>query len=156
MNDPNDLAENIGSYLRRTQWAEQGRGAFGSIWLRESGSQALTIAVPNAIRPDSVEWRSVIERLANFEQRPISDMTFRLRNRLVDVTRLRAANDYVISGSIPLTAGVGLVGAAYKMLRASATTARRPRAHIAGNFSKLGDRIVDQARLGQTEEGSYI
>jgi hypothetical protein len=157
VNDHDVLAEDVRRYLRRNQWVEQGQGAFGSIWLRETlGGQAVTIAVPTAIRPDSVEWRSVIERLAVFEQRPISEVAFRLRNRLVDVTRLRAANDYVISGSIPLKAGVGLVGAAYKMYRASATTARRPRAHIAGNFSKLGDLIVEQARLGQTEEGSYI
>lgn len=150
------LADDVRGYLRRTSWIEQASGASGSLWQRETRDASVTIAVPRVIHADSAEWRSVVERLALVEQRSVKQVAFRLRNLLVDVTRLRAANDFVIHGSIPLTAGVGLVGAAYRMLRASATTARRPRAHIAGNFSRLGDQIVDQARLGHTEEGSYV
>lgn len=151
------LAENVCNYLRRNRWAEQSPGIAGSLWQRDNDAgQTIMIAVPASIRIDSIEWRSVIERLAVFEQRSADEVASNIRNLFVDITRLRAANDLVISGSIPLAAGVGLVAAAQKMLRATATTAQRPRAHIAGNFSKLGDRIVDQARLGHTEEGSYI
>ena len=42
------------------------------------------------------------------------------------------------------------------MLRSSATTAQRARAQIGGNFSKIGDDIVEAARIGHTIEGSYI
>lgn len=151
------FVENVRIYLRRNRWTEQPPGIAGSLWQRDSESgQTATIAVPTSMRVDSVEWRSVVERIAAFERRAVDEVVSSIRNLLVDITRFRAANDLVISGSIPLTAGVGLVGAAHKMLRASATTAQRPRAHIAGNFSKLGDQVVDQARLGHTEEGSYV
>ncbi|MFC4081787.1 hypothetical protein [Amycolatopsis samaneae] len=115
-----------------------------------------TIVVPASMQPGSIEWRSVVERLAAFERRSVDEVAGRIQHLLTDVTRLRAADDLVIRGSIPLAAGVGLVSAAHKMLRAIATTALRPRAHIAGNFSRLGDQIVERARLGHTEEGSYV
>lgn len=72
------------------------------------------------------------------------------------MTRLRAANDIVIRGSIPLGAGVSLVSSAWSMLRAAATTSVRPRAHIGGNFSKRADELAETARLGHTQEGSYV
>jgi len=151
------LAGNVRTYLRRTGWTEEAPGVAGSLWHHEAVQrEPVTIAVPATVRRATVEWRSVTERLASFEQRPTAEVAFRVEHLFVDVTRFRVANDLVIEGSIPLTAGVDLVASAYKLLRASATTARRPRAQIAGNFSRLGDQIADQARLAQTEEGSYI
>ena len=149
--------DDLRHYLKVADWKERVPGDAGALWDNVNGEgQDFTIAVPTVIPPDSVEWRSVIERLAAFELLSVAQVVYRLQNQFVDVTRFRAANDYVIHESIPLTAGVGLIGAAYKMLRASATTARRPRGHIAGDFSKIGDQIVAHARLGQTEKGSYV
>lgn len=85
-----------------------------------------------------MEWRGVLERLARFEQRPMENVASSIEFQLTDVTHLRAANDIVIRGSIPLGAGVSLVSSAYSMLRASATTAVRPRAHIAGPRVETG------------------
>jgi hypothetical protein len=152
-----ELTENVRNYLRRNQWVEQAPGIAGSLWTRDrDGEEIITIAVPAAIRADTIEWRSVIERLATFEQRPVDAVASSIRNLLVDITRLRAANDLVISGSIPLKAGVELISSARKLLRTCATTAQRPRAHIGGNYTKEGDRLANQARLGHTEEGSYV
>jgi hypothetical protein len=152
-----ELTENVRNYLRRNQWTEQAPGLAGSLWHRDRAGEAIaTIAVPASIRADSIEWRSVIERLAVFERRSTDAVASSIRNLLVDITRLRAANDLVISGSIPLKAGVELVSSAHKLLRTCATTAQRPRAHIGGNYSKEGDRLANHARLGHTEEGSYV
>lgn len=144
-------------YLEIAKWRLRQQGNGGAIWENEN-SQGLGshVLVPSALPVNSLEWRSVVERLAKFEERPFQDVEFRIENQFVDITRFRAANDFVIHESIPLTAGVGLVGSAYKMLRASATTARKPKAHISGGFSRTGDELVAQARLGQTERGSYI
>ena len=150
--------DNVRTYLRRTGWTAQPPGPAGALWHHstDDATRAVVLAVPDEPSDGEIEWRSLVERLAVFEGRSVEEMAQMLRELSVDVTRFRAANDYAISGSIPLTAGVGLVGAAYKMLRASATTAQRPRAHIAGNFSKLADDIANLARLGHTEEGSYV
>src|SRR2546430_11460554 len=132
MSRDDGLAYNVRTYLSRANWSEQAPGSAGSLWQHKGrDNQIVTIAVPTAIAPGSVEWRSVVERLAAFEQRSFEDMAFRLRNLFIDIVRFRAANDKVIRGSIPLTAGVSLVQAAYKMFRATATTSRGPRAHIA-------------------------
>jgi hypothetical protein len=157
MTPPEDLAANVRAYLRRHEWTEDDDGAVGSMW-HQGGARGTSreIAVPFSIIPNSTEWRGLIERLALIEGRPSVDIAFQIENLYVDVTRFRAANDLVIGGSIPLTAGVDLVESAYRLIRASATTARRPRAHIAGGFSNLGDEIVGQARLGHTERGSYV
>lgn len=115
------------------------------------------IAVPfGEIVPGEREWRGVIERLAEFERRSVAEVSTSVANQFVDVTYLRAANDFAISGSIPLAAGASLVTSAKEMLRSSATTAQRARAHIGGNFSKVGDDLIESARLGHTLEGSYI
>jgi hypothetical protein len=115
------------------------------------------IAVPfGELAPGEREWRSIIERLAEFERRSVLEVASSVTNQFIDVTYLRAANDLIISGSIPLTAGAKLVASVKDMLRSSATTAQRARAHIAGNFSTVGDEIVESARLGHTIEGSYI
>lgn len=157
MSNPTSLADNVRTYLAVKQWSEKPPGNSGSLWVKgRSDGSSVTVAVPFRLNEDTAEWRGIVERVADYEKRPRRDIGFRLANPLVDVTRLRAANDYVINSSIPLSAGAGLVGAAYRMLRASATTARRPQAHIGGNFSRLGDQIAAQARLGHTEEGSYI
>jgi len=153
------------AYMDIAGWEEQPPGPAGSLWrhsgypewrIMDAGLPIGVIAVPDGLEEGSLEWNGVIVRLAAFEGRPLAEVISKVRNLFFDVTRLRAANDLVITGSIPLSAGTGLVGAAYRIVRAAATTSQRPRSQIAGNFSKVGDRITSQARLGHTEEGSYI
>ena len=114
------------------------------------------LAVPFDLHLDSPAWYGLTERVAAYEQRNVRLVADAIRHFYVDVTRFRAVNDYAITDTIPLTAGVDLVASAYKMLRASATTARQPKSHIAGGFSAMGDEITEAARLGHTEQGSYI
>jgi hypothetical protein len=102
------------------------------------------------------EWAGIVQRLAAFERREPQAVATSIEYQLIDVTSLRASNDIVIRGSIPLEAGVGLVSSAWSMLRAAATTSIRTRAHIGGSYSKLADEVASQARLGHTREGSYI
>jgi hypothetical protein len=145
--------ELLREYLSRRGWEPDPPGPGGALW--RHGDDAV-IAVPDRISQGSVEWRSVIERLAAFEARPPIDVVYGVQFQMIDVTHLRAANDIVIAGSIPLEAGVSLVSSGWAMLRAAATSSVRPRSHIAGNFLRSADEIVSQARLGHTQEGSYI
>lgn len=164
MTDTRSLITSVQAYLKRTGWERQEPGVAGAIWNLSTlaggtygnadGEPAL--AVPFDIRRDSPAWYGLTERVAAYEERPVERVAEEIEHFYIDVTRFRAANDFVIAGTIPLSAGVDLVASAYKMLRASATTARQAKSHIAGGFSKLGDKIVDDARLGHTEQGSYI
>lgn len=158
------LLSSVEGYLHRAGWARREPGPAGALWTlpaQATGNNRMaeddqTLAVPFEIRLESPAWNGLIHRVAAHEQREVDQVADEIEHFYIDVTRFRAANDYLIAGSIPLTAGVDLVASAFWMLRASATTARQAKAHIAGGFSKRGDKIVEAARLGHTEEGSYI
>jgi hypothetical protein len=75
--------------------------------------------------------------------------------RTVDVANLRAANDIVITDTIPFAAGVTLVREGWTMLRASATTSLGPRPFIR-HYRPAGDEIIDHARMAHTKRGSFV
>lgn len=150
------LNTNLNRYLTQAGWERQPRGPAGSLWFQNARAERAVLAVPDPIEPEDSELTGILRRLAAFERRSAGDIAMNIITQYVDVTRLRAANDYVITGTIPLSAGVSLVESARSMLRAAATTARRPRSQIKGAYSRLGDEIVEQARMAHTEVGSYI
>ena len=150
------LNANLNRYLRRAGWEKQPPGPSGSLWYQTSvPDEEIALAVPEPVA-ETNEWVGIVRRLAAFEQRPVTDVAINILTQYVDITRFRAANGYVITGTIPLDAGVSLVSSAYSMFRAAGTTARRPRGQIAGNYSNLGDEIARQARMAHTEDGSYV
>ena len=151
------LYDNLRGYLTTHGWVEQPPGRAGTLWYAPGWrDESHALIVPSIVQPGSFEWGSVVRRLASYEQKAIDDLLVDIATQYVDVTRLRAAGEDVIQGSISLQAGVKLVGSARAMLRSVGTTARRPRAAIDGKFSSFGDKIVGQARMAQTEDGSYI
>lgn len=149
--------EDVTRYLEGTSWKKYSAGNSGFLWEKtDSNGEKTKLAVPSISPPDSILWSSVIESISKFENLSFARAKFRIKHPDVDVTRVRAANDVIISETIPFSEGVGLIGSAYKMLRASATTSRGAKGHIGSNYSKTGDEIIAQARLGQTEIGSYV
>jgi hypothetical protein len=146
------------SFMLRNGWVEQPPGVAGALWRRasEASNQPDVIGVPDNARPGSTEWRGVIERLARAQGETSEEVGFRVDHEHIDVTDLRAANDTLITGSIPLASGAQLVLSAQKMLRASATTARGSKAQIGGGYLRDGDRVAAKARMGHTKAGSYI
>lgn len=151
-----DWTRDLRHYLETVGWKEQAPGPSGALWLHSRGEEPRVLALPKRVEPGTREWQGVLERLAAHERRPVEDVYLSIATQFVDVTRLRASNDGLIEGSIPLEAGVSLVGSAYTMFRAAATTAFSPRGHIAGNFSRRGEEITAQARMAHTEDGSYV
>lgn len=149
-----DVGRDVRLYLERSGWAATTAGDAGELWQHENAEH--TIAVPWHLTSGGPEWRGVAERLAAFQQVQVRIVEQHLQRVWVDVTRLRAAKDVVISGSIPLDAGTALVSSASSLVRAAATTAQKLKGDIGGNFSKRGDELAAEARLGHTEEGSFI
>ena len=149
-----DVTADLMSFLRTRGWEPGHPGPAGSLWRHPAATTA--IAVAERVRLGSLEWNGILERLASWAQQSRDDIARAVQFQLIDVTRLRAANDIVIAGSIPLSAGASMVNSAAAMLRAAGTTSVRLRGNISGNFSRYGDDVVAQARMGHTEEGSYI
>lgn len=140
-------------YLNLNGWQEQTQGPAGGLWQSKNGA---IVAVPKHVEPHDFAWTGVIERIAAANQSAPSTVESSVLNMFVDVTEFRAADDILIRGSIPVDAGFSLMSTARTLLRASATTSRGPKALIDGNYSKPGERIVENARFGHTIHGSYI
>src|SRR5574340_887986 len=141
-----DSLGSVQAYLRRRGWVEEPPGPGGSWWRRpdRQPSDEAAIGVPNRVVPGTVEWRSVIESLAAYEQRSFEEVAETIRDQFVDITQLSIASDFTVAGSIPLSAGASLLASARAMLRAAAVAAIRPRADIR-HFSLVADSLASEA-----------
>jgi hypothetical protein len=138
------------AYLQFHGWTHHAPGQAGTLWHKEE----TRLGVP--FEADDVLMRGIVDRLARFVGQPPQVMARAIRYLLFDVAYLRAANDYRITDTIPLDAAARIISSGRMMLRAAATTARYERAQIGGSYSKLGDDVVRESRMGHTERGSFI
>lgn len=146
-------AQDLRDYLNLNGWQEQTQGPAGGLWEAKNGA---IVAIPKHVEPRDFAWTGVVERIAAASHTSPSNVESAVLNMFVDVTEFRAADDILIHGSIPVEAGFSLMSTARTLLRASATTSRGPKALIGGNYSRPGERIVENARFGHTIHGSYI
>ncbi|VXB71955.1 hypothetical protein [Frigoribacterium sp. 9N] len=144
--------ELFSAYLLNRNWEKRHDGRRASVWARG----VVEIGLPDALNVGSFEWTDVVRRVAAAEGRTESALETDLEFSGYDGVRFRIANENFIGRTVPLHSGHSLVNSAYAMLRASATTAQRPRSQIGKHYSKIGDEYLERARLGHTEEGSFI
>lgn len=152
--------EKVLALLAGRGWAARSVGRRGEMWapvdldLAERGA---AIGVPDEDHWDTFGMTSVVERIAFWEGIDVQEVRETVDHWEMDITRLRAANDYVIADSIPLEAGAVLLHSARLMFRSAATAAvLGPKQVIQGNYSKIGDQLAEGVRMGHTEKGSYI
>lgn len=160
------VTEDLAAFLTRHGWSKvRVTDAGATLWALPSTSAELHASadlpnssaemyVPRFLRRGSFEWSDIIERVADAQSEPVKDIERRLDMVGTDVMRFRV--DSNSSQSIPLEAGATVIGSAFGMIRASATSARRPRQSIGNNYSVVGDAIAREARLAHTEIGSFI
>jgi hypothetical protein len=150
-----DMRNSLVSFLKSHGWeAPKQPGPEGGLW-RKEGSR-FAVPVPRKLDDHGPEWELVLDRVGLVEGLPAPDVGRRIRGRLLDVANLRAAKDVVIEDSIPFGAGASMMRESWLMLRSCATTSLGARPHIAGNYRKTGDEIVELARMAHTRKGSFI
>lgn len=138
------------NYLLFQGWTEQAPGPVGAVWAKDGAR----VGVP--FEPDESLRRGIVERVARAENQSPLVVSREARYLLVDVTYLRVVNDYRITDTIPLQTAARIIASGKAMLRAAATTARWERAQIGNSYSRLGDEVVREARMGHTERGSFV
>lgn len=141
------------SYLGTNDWAAISNGSIGELWESPSGRQ---VGIPYDVRTGSLDWRSVLERVADDARLTVQELSNTILGLWVDTFAFRASSDIYIQDTIPAKAGADLFKNVWKLLRAAATTSRTPKARISGNWSKVGDEAIEDARFGHTQKGSYI
>lgn len=150
-----DLQRNLSLYLASHGWhTPREPGPAGQLW-GHAGTD-LSVAVPRVLREGTLDWRSITARLAEVERVSVDQVIADIMLMSTDVANLRAANDLVITDTIPYEAGTAMMQGAWRMFRACATTSRKARAHIRGNYNKDADEIAGTARMGHTKRGSFI
>jgi hypothetical protein len=116
----------------------------------------LAVPVPTALEEGGPEWELILDRLGRVEETEPFVVEQRIKRRLIDVANLHAAKELVIADTIPYAAGVSMVRDSWTMFRSCATTSLGARAHIAGNYRRRGDSILDLARMAHTRRSSFI
>lgn len=150
-----DMMQGLTAYLAATGWrAPAEQGPQGELWRKPDSRFA--VPVPEPLDDTGPDWELILDRLAMVEDSTPEEVERRIRGRLVDVANLRAAKDLVIDDTIPLAAGVSMVRDSWMMLRSCATTSLGARPHIAGNYRRAGDDLIDLARMAHTRRGSFI
>lgn len=121
-----------------------------ALWTLPGSSAELY--VPHTLRRDTLEWDGVLDRIAAPAKENRRDLERAIEHANFDFMRFRvnASGD-----SIPLESAATVINSAFGMLRAAATTSRRPARSIT-SYSKTGDAIASQARLAHTEVGSFV
>lgn len=146
--------DRLTAYLRSMGWIEPTNdGPAGGLW-RLPGS-GLLIPVPRELSPAGLDWQRIVERLAEVEGVPASDIAVHLAGEPLDVANVRAANDIVIRETIPYSAAATVVRESWLMLRAAATTSLGPKGHIR-RYRSRADSLIAPARMGHTRNGSFI
>lgn len=150
-----DMRSALAAYLSATGWEPpRGAGPQGELWRNPDHRYA--VPVPEPLHDDGADWELVLDRLALVEQSTPQEVERRIRGRLMDVANLRAAKDLVIEDTIPLAAAVSMVRDSWVMLRSCATTSFGARPHIAGNYRRAADDLIELARMAHTRRGSFI
>ncbi|GGB31656.1 hypothetical protein GCM10011492_22880 [Flexivirga endophytica] len=142
-------------YLSATGWVPPAEsGPQGGLW--RNPDYRYSVPVPEPLPDDGPDWELVLDRLAMVEKSTPQEVEHRIRGRLLDVANLCAAKDLVIEDAIPLTAAVSMVRDSWIMLRSCATTSLGARPHIAGNYRRSADDLIDLVRMAHTRRGSFI
>lgn len=157
MNVERDLRRELASYLSRLGWTPGGAGAFGELWGKQGAMDEVPqLAVPFRVDRDSREYFAIVWRLAQEEDRTEAEVADSVGREFQDVQNYRIADRFAFDHSVLLESASNVLASARRMVRAAATTSRKPRAQIGSNFSRPGDELAARARLSHTKTGSFV
>lgn len=156
MTDQTTARRDVVSFLTRNGWVANPGGRIGELWRQDSAPTAAAIAVPYELDLGTAEYRAVVARLANFADASPQDMADEIEREFQDIHHYRIGDRFVAEESVLLDGAAAILANARRMVRAAATTARKPRASIGSNYSPPGDAFAAQMRLSHTRRGSFV
>lgn len=143
----------LASYLVRFGFVPHSAGAVGELWARPGSPD---LAIPYELDATSPEFGAIVRRLASLQQGEPGEIALQIEREYQDVQSFRVSGEFVVEDSVYLGAAATILTAARRMIRAAATTARKPRPRIGSNYSAPADQIAARARLSHTRSGSFI
>ena len=149
--------QDTASYLTRAAWRPVLQGPLAEIWEPQAGD-SLRLMVPKVeSAPDySAMMKNLTAELARYEGRSPDKVWRDIARQFLDITKLRAASEDLIDGTIPLQAGIALVESAKRLVTASAASTLMRQGNFGRNMPKRAISHAKHVRLGHTIQGSYI
>jgi hypothetical protein len=145
----------VTAYLSSTGWSLKGFFAqTATVWSKND--EVLQVPRERRFADYARRMSEVVEALAGLEDRSQLEVYRDLTVATSDVIRVRVASSVARDGSLGFEAGVRLVQSTQEMVQAAARAAVAPRPSYRGRLPADADEFLKNARLGQTEQGSYV
>jgi len=157
-----DLAKTISPIAVRQYAATNGwepiLGSKRRIWLfRHPSENLVQLQIPMDRDDDTTEAiLEVAERLAKADNRTIESVIEDLASSNSDVLRYRIVSDDSKGGSISLEGASDLLSGAKQMISAAACSVVNPVTHHPRTDRIDARQLIQHARMGQTEIGSFV
>ncbi len=150
--------DEVAAWLRQTGWTHSVGDDAWAVFGRSVDGQFVEVEVPQrAAAPDYPRVvEALLHDLARLERRPEAALLRDIRASAVDVVRIAMDGPATREGRLPVEAGRRVFGAARDLLLAAACSALDPRPAYATRKSERAMAVVEQARFGQSELGSFV
>ena len=144
----------LSAYARAAGWSKlESYGDHSDVYVAEK--------MPEVILPRTErlgDYASVVSRLIEIFAKVAEREELSLYRDLVtadrDVIRVRVAESD--DGSLTVNSGVDLIAGSRDLLLAAACSLREPQALYRAGANKEANDLLDQVRIGQTEQGSFV
>lgn len=115
----------------------------------------LIVPMDESLDDYAKRMRDVVENLAGFESRPVSEVLNDLLTPESDILRYRVISAATGRGTIPLMEGIRLLEGAKRSILAAACSVLNPITHHPRMSLADAQQLLSACHLGQTERGSY-
>lgn len=155
---PVPAPDEVAAFLRQAGWALRDSDQMWALFEADRLGDRVTIEVPQRSgAPDYPRALGIMLRdLAALEQRTEASLLKDIHASGVDVIRLALEGQATRDGRMPVEAGRRVYGAARDLLLAAACSVLDPRPAYATRKAERAMAVVEQARFGQTEVGSFV
>ena len=144
-------------YLRAKGWRQYSTvSGKNAVWIHTDPEAEVVIPFRREAVDFLVHMRNLLSELEIVEERSQLDIIRDLLNSGFDVIRFAARSTNTSDGTICINDGVKLFNEAKNILLAAACSAVNPRSVFHARKPQQANDYIENARLGQTEHGSYV
>jgi hypothetical protein len=161
--DPDTLRNlrplDVVAYLRAKGWRKEADlDDKGSLWFNSADGTEVDVTLP--MRRDLADYAlrmgELLRNLSVAEQRSELEILRDLATTTADLIRVRAQSHITGNGTLPLQQAVTFVERSRDMMLSAACAALDKRAYFAKRKPQQAMDYLQELRMGQSEEGSYI
>lgn len=147
----------IAAYLRTHGWQKAHEVANQAlIWTLPESDEDILLPLDKSFRDYSIRLAELVGVLEKVEQRPAPKIIRDLSTVFGDIIRFRVDRAEVSNGTIPLETGVRFFDGIKEIMASAASATVSPRPFFQSRRPAQASDFLQNARLGQTEQGSYV